>query len=472
MNQMEVMKLNRSNDGITLIVKPTNDCNLNCKYCYDKPIRHAMSKTRMSLEVFEHAVALMNMYSKRVNILWHGGEATLMGHEFYYKANEILSKYYTTEFTQQMQTNGTLVHRDPQWIQTFKDCGISPGTSYDATYQYMREGTEEDTMREVMEMLSDADLGGKGGITIIHNENLHRMIEMYEYIKQEFGGDFGLCFNLGFMTDETQDKAFNLDPNDIYTEFVNLYNHMISDSTENALMERNYERNVRGLIKSHQGKGCELIDCRSHWITVVADGTLIPCSRFSIYHTFGNIMDYTNIEDVLSSDGFTKYCHQVDERHERLCGDCKIYDKCMGGCPAKFARNSITPEITQCEFIKAQFLASYQSLQSMDINSKLNRKAISFMTRYHITHPYHIFRYLEELGISSSEYSLDTTGLDVNRVVSTKIFRIVELFNKIDNRNYYLDPAFSLTELYDIVKPFLESTYTEIKPLVEDILNE
>ena len=73
MRQSDIEKLDRE-ERLVLIVKPTNMCNLDCKYCYDKPIRKLMPNTKMTLDTFEHAIKLANQYAKKVTVLWHGGE--------------------------------------------------------------------------------------------------------------------------------------------------------------------------------------------------------------------------------------------------------------------------------------------------------------------------------------------------------------------------------------------------------------
>lgn len=469
MNQLEVMKLNRVSKVVTLIVKPTNDCNLDCKYCYDKPIRHLMPKTRMTLDTFEHSVSLINKYAEKVNILWHGGEATLMGKEFYYKASEIINKYYTTEFTQQMQTNGTLIHKDNDWINVFKDCGISPGTSYDGTYQYMRDNSTTDYMRDVMLLLNENKLSSVGGITIVHNDNLNNLIDYYDFLKAEFNGDYGLTLNLGFMTEETESEVFNLDPANVYARYRELYNHMIMDTSNQSLFELNFKRNINGLLKPNTRKGCELVDCKNNWLTVLADGTLIPCSRFSVYHNFGNILDYTSIEEVFMSDGFQKYCELNDARHTRLCSECKAFKLCNGGCPAKFMRNNLKYEKSQCDYIKALFLSAYDSLLTTPTTCKLNRHLYEYLTGVGIVHPHIVTKsILDNTGVVVPVTTNE--DLNINNPLESHLYNLILFYSDNLTINYQID--LTLQEIYESTRHRLDKFYIENKYTIDTILEE
>lgn len=448
----------------TFIVKPTNDCNLDCKYCYDKPIREQMKSTCIDLELLEHSLRLVNQHYENVTLLWHGGEPTLMGHDYYYKATELMSQLYATKFKQQMQTNGLEINNDPRWINTFKDCDIRPGTSYDGIYQYLRQGNKKDYMRDVMYTLSDEKLSSLGGITIIHNDNLHDLIGYYDYIKGEFGGEYSLILNLGFSTEETQSPLFDVNPQQLYDEFYKLYQVMLPDTTHEALFELNFERNVTGLLKPTTVKGCEMSDCRKGYLTVTADGTLIPCSRFSIYNTFGNIRDYSSISEIYESDLYKEYVDITEARYERLCKDCKAFALCKGGCEAKFLRNPRSDELKQCEYIKAMYLTSYQSLKDFGLDTKPNVKLVRYLNRERIIPPQVVTECLRINGYEIEPYA--TKELDINNLMNSNEYKLTELFNRYNKSNNLFKEGVVFKESCE-----LQELYRELRPAVEVILS-
>ena len=61
-----------TSDNITVIMKPTNQCNLRCKYCYHAD--NGYDKEKMTDQVLEKAIAVTAPFFKRVEYNWHGGE--------------------------------------------------------------------------------------------------------------------------------------------------------------------------------------------------------------------------------------------------------------------------------------------------------------------------------------------------------------------------------------------------------------
>ena len=70
-----------TSDNITVIMKPTNQCNLRCKYCYHAD--NGYDKEKMTDQVLEKAIAVTAPFFKRVEYNWHGGEPLIMGLDFY-----------------------------------------------------------------------------------------------------------------------------------------------------------------------------------------------------------------------------------------------------------------------------------------------------------------------------------------------------------------------------------------------------
>lgn len=120
-----------------IILKVTRDCNLNCQYCYlgDKK---QYAGEQMSWQVFKKLIDqvyidkhLRNKKcfpSNKLQIVFHGGEPTLLG----VPKLEKFIKYATKKLpyvTFSMQTNMLLI--DQNWVKFFKKYRINPGISID-----------------------------------------------------------------------------------------------------------------------------------------------------------------------------------------------------------------------------------------------------------------------------------------------------------------------------------------------------
>jgi uncharacterized protein len=74
---------------LTIILKPTNQCNANCLYCSAwEPGEKNKIMSEKTLEILFERIEEWVRHSKRtrkIKIIWHGGEPTLMPLDFFYK---------------------------------------------------------------------------------------------------------------------------------------------------------------------------------------------------------------------------------------------------------------------------------------------------------------------------------------------------------------------------------------------------
>ena len=112
-------------------------CNLDCTYCYYLSKQDLLfpsgSTFRMSDEVLEAYVRSFIEASPGpiVHFVWHGGEPTLLGIEFYRRAVELQRQYLPAGWTclNNLQTNGTLL--DESWCQFLAEHKFLVGLSID-----------------------------------------------------------------------------------------------------------------------------------------------------------------------------------------------------------------------------------------------------------------------------------------------------------------------------------------------------
>lgn len=428
-SQNELMELDRK-DGITLILKPTNQCNLDCQYCYDKPARQNKKACQMSIEIAKKAIDMASEYAKRVKILWHGGEPLLMSQDFYREVNDYLLDNYNTTYTQQMQTNGYMIQKDETWIDVFKECEIQAGTSYDGAFQYMRTDTsEDDYMLRTMELMVKNELSSYGGITVIHKNNIHELIQMYEFLKKQFKGNYGLTYHLGFGTKEVETDIFNIDKDTVFNCFSEFYKYMLEDGENGHLIDNEFIRTVDLLLTNTANRGCENIDCRKNWLTVLSDGTLLHCSRFSIYNDFGNINDYDSIDEIFAGKKYSDYHNLVEERLQKDCHNCSVKEICQGGCNAKFIRTSNTVE-TECNYIKMLLLATYFALLQSDI---VNVKFMNHINKRQLFTP----KVVKEILKIKRNYTEEIDFRNIDTLMSSKIYKITKRLNELKMCNTY-----------------------------------
>ena len=126
-----------SSAGFAVIAKPVGSrCNMNCRYCYylDKGQFSSHAKqTRMSYALLEKLIrqTIEGNPGPTVSFVWHGGEPTLAGLDFYRQAVALQKKYLPKgwEAWNNLQTNGLLISR--QWAEFLKDNRFDVGLSID-----------------------------------------------------------------------------------------------------------------------------------------------------------------------------------------------------------------------------------------------------------------------------------------------------------------------------------------------------
>ena len=170
---------------LSVIMKGISTCNLSCKYCD----ADTYSNQRMDFKVLASVINKAQSYSRYIDYIWHGGEPTLLGIEFYKKVL-YLQNYYKREgqvISNGMQTNGTLL--DKEWVEFLIKNKFSVGISLDGP-----------------KILNDINRIFKNGVGSF--ENILRTKELLEKAHIRFGV-------LAVITDDT----LKIDPE----EFLNFF---------------------------------------------------------------------------------------------------------------------------------------------------------------------------------------------------------------------------------------------------------
>ena len=126
-------------EPFVVMAKPVGPaCNLECSYCYYLETEHFYPHPHQ----FRMSDALLETYIRQyitsspgpvIQFVWHGGEPTLAGLDFYRRAMELQKRYLPQGWTcwNNLQTNGTLL--DDEWCSFLADAHFDVGLSIDGT---------------------------------------------------------------------------------------------------------------------------------------------------------------------------------------------------------------------------------------------------------------------------------------------------------------------------------------------------
>lgn len=310
---------------ITVLLKPTEECNIRCKYCYHADTQY--TKGMMSIEMFEEIVEKISYSYDNITLIFHGGEPLLMGYDFYVKALDIVNKYKEDKQLRiGIQTNGLLL--DEKYCELFEANGFHPSISFDGPgdMNQLRACTEQLTNKII-------NLRNKGYkislLGVITKKNVDRLVEYYNFSK-EYGCHLKLnpVFKSGGAKNSND---YMITPKDYVRAIKKLFPIWVQDNITDSF-EPLLPLTYMALSNRHV-PACENCGCLSKWLAISCDGAIYPCSRsYPEEYCLGNIKDYEDISKAFEHENFRNLLRGAIQRRFYCKENCNYYSICQGGC--------------------------------------------------------------------------------------------------------------------------------------------
>lgn len=327
----ENQKLAKKN--ITAIIKPTEACNLRCKYCY---IPEDNERGFMDEKTLENLTReLINVPTESVKFLWHGGEPLLAGLGFYEKAVEYQKKYKRAgvKVNNAIQTNATLINEEA--IDFFKKNEFSVGISLDGPREINNltrvyadgRGSFDDIMKSI-ELMKSKDLRF-GVITVLTRDNMNKTEEIYNFFKDN---NLRAKVNPLICCGRTEKyiDELSISPKDMSDTILKYFDLWIDDKNPADLDPLTCLTSY--MLGNSSKECCYSGNCFSNFVSIAANGDIYPCGRFVGNSDFkmGNINN-DSMKDVFQNHPLYK---EIEERQEKLkdCKKCDVNSLCRGGC--------------------------------------------------------------------------------------------------------------------------------------------
>lgn len=313
---------------ISVIMKPTLDCNLRCRHCYHRPSE--CSDDVMSTEVLEKSIRLVHEEYDSTRFIWHGGEPLLATEAFFKQALKTERRYFGRNLERcgnTIQTNGLLLK--PKFIEFCKNNRINLGVSYEGDYSKgLRPGADIERIRNSIEYMVR-----KGHMftlsTTVHGGNVNDMIHIYDQFNS-MGASF--CYNpvvrIGCGSDN---KDVQIDAETYIRNSIEAFDNWISDKESNIPVMPFFQYVLTAMSEPNISD-CAHSSCLTKWICIYPNGDLYPCGKACPEQfRMGNIGDMEHLSEAFESDGFRNILIGSIERRSK-CKDCEIYRYCNGGC--------------------------------------------------------------------------------------------------------------------------------------------
>lgn len=321
---------------LTIIIAPTNKCNLNCTYCFNQYNR---SEDIIDISTIEYLIDLSFKENDCVNFVWRGGEPLMVGMRFYKKVLAIQKQYslrYGTIYHNSIQTNGTLINK--RWISFFKRHQISLGISFDGLNNdvYRSEGSKTIEAFKLCKSLNYK----VGCLVVVNKENID-LINQYNFLKQYVTSiRFNPCF-------ETNNIAYKISAKEYAENMLDLFCKWALDKDNIQVSPLvDYVSDVLGV---YQRRECINGKCLGKFLDISSAGVVRICSHSSEKkYELGYIDQFSSLTEIFNCESFNGVVKEMIVRNKGCKENCELYRFCQGGCcVSRIANNSFN-----CEYLK------------------------------------------------------------------------------------------------------------------------
>jgi uncharacterized protein len=349
--------------NVTLIIKVTNACDMQCRYCFIEPsVFHKTMKDETAHRVV-HAF-LDSSFFDSVHFVWHGGEPLLRGRRFFERVfDEQRACRSRVTYSNSTQTNATRLDDDMLELLLAND--VSIGLSLDGPAELsdvsrvsrrtlpmldVRAGhqraersahaTTIDAARRLQEHGREA-----GAIVTVNRNNLENPEAIYEEFKnrrihmkinpltRSGLADTPLGADLGITAEE-------------YGAFlVRMFDAWFDDLGTTIRIEP-FGQHVARILGDEVAHSCfYTLSCHRFFLGISPDGDLFPCGMFQGESSFryGNIHEMApeQVADTVLFGG-------IEDRERKVlhtCSKCAFFDLCYSGCMFHSLKDSRVLEV-------------------------------------------------------------------------------------------------------------------------------
>jgi uncharacterized protein len=339
---------------LTIILKPTNQCNANCLYCsaWDPGEKNKIMSEK-TLEILFERIEEWVRHSKRtrkIKIIWHGGEPTLMPLDFFYKTIDLEKKIKEThglEIENNIQSN--LLYLDQEKLEmlkrllAFNGQKRTIGTSFEPLpgIRIIKNGDYTTEWEKSIELLKKNNFPF-GIVYVVHRRSLDEFDTLVETFLKKFP-QTGIRFNPLYREGRALNRACQslyITPLEWGDFLVKLYR--IWDSHNKKPGWQPLKEMDAFHFKKDSRACCDLAGkCGTTHLGIDTDGTVYSCGRGidRKYNSYGNIHQ-KRISEILTSPSRMAMTNRPAFLENTYCHGCKWWQYCHGGCPMDAAINN------------------------------------------------------------------------------------------------------------------------------------
>lgn len=355
---------------ITVIMKPTSECNLRCKYCYHSITNYTPGV--MTEEILESIICKVQKEYNDIMYVWHGGEPLLCGVTFFEKAISLQLKYARDpmRIRNSIQTNGTLLTSEV--LEFCSKNHISIAVSFDGPGELNCCRQETETVECNLSNALNSGIG-VSMLSVINHYNVMHITELYKYAQKK---KIPLKMNPVFKIYKEDCADYLLDIKTYINAFQELFDYWLFDSNASSNIEP-----IMQFVKMYfekKGSECLYGSCLYKWVSFSHDGSIYPCGRFyQKEYCLGNILELSSVEQAFSSEVYRKMTVSSILRRQQCSENCEYFSICEGGCNSNCILNGdlTSPDVNSCKIFYSCF--SYIQNKLDTIRNEPNFKSVN-----------------------------------------------------------------------------------------------
>jgi uncharacterized protein len=361
-----------SRPGMHVLAKPIGSvCDIACDYCFylEKrglypPGEHFKMPDDVLARYVEQYVEAQP--TPVVEFVWHGGEPTLLGVDFYRRVVELQKPFRgRREIRNSLQTNA--MRLDDEWCAFFKENDFFVGVSLDGPRhvhdRYRKDRHGEGTFDRVMEGVRRLQAHGVefNALACVGRDTAHRPLEVYRFFR-EAGIRYVQFTPIVEREPDPPTRAIRLwlarpalldrpEPNSRVTPWTvepEAYGDFLIAICEEWVRKdvgSMFVMNFEWALNAWLGEGspvCIFSKQCGRAVAIEHDGSVFACDHY-VYpeYRLGNVLtdDLGQMVERSVASGFGPH---KEKSLPRYCRECEVRDACWGGCPKH--RFATTPD--------------------------------------------------------------------------------------------------------------------------------
>ena len=327
----------------TVMAKPVGSrCNMSCSYCYYLKTEgnlqsRAQLQPRMTDMMLESFISQYIEASTDpvVSFVWHGGEPTLAGLDFFKLAVKLQNRYITQGRTcwNNLQSNGILL--DDNWCSFLAECGFDVGISIDGTERlhdrhrkdHSGSGTfgfAEAAVRRLQAHGIQPDL-----LCTVNSATAKAPLEVYRALR---GLDTRWIQFIPIVRRELGEVTPDSLSGEDYGEFLcAVFDEWVLNDLGKTSIQM-FSETARVWAGGSAGL-CWMAPTCGRALIVEQDGGVYSCDHYvTPQHRIGNIGE-THIGELADLPDQLRFGENKHSNLTAQCRSCKWLGVCNGGCP-------------------------------------------------------------------------------------------------------------------------------------------